>query len=69
MKVLLFLLVLVTFPCSSQTAITTGKAITNGSCSQAVTGGKNSFTINCGIGKEQGEQMIAILNKILSHQQ
>ena len=46
----------------------TGPAATRGACSPATTGNNNSFTISCGIGKEQGEKLIAILNKILSNQ-
>jgi hypothetical protein len=33
-----------------------------------VSGSNNTFTINCGIGKEQGKKMLAILNKILANQ-
>lgn len=48
----------------------TGNASANGMCSQANSysnGNNNRFIINCGIGKQQGAQMIAILNKILAN--
>ena len=61
----LTLLILIAVPCWSQTT-TTGKASTSGSCSPAVTGSKNTFTIKCGIDKEQGQKMLAIMNKILA---
>jgi hypothetical protein len=51
----------------SQTT-TTGNAETAGACSPAVTGNKNTFTINCGIDKKQGQKMLEILNKILANQ-
>jgi hypothetical protein len=64
----LALLVLFAIPCWSQTP-TTGNANTTGHCSPAVTGNSNQFTINCqGIGKEQGQKMLDILNKILTNQ-
>jgi len=47
---------------------TTGAAATKGACSPANTGNNNTFNFTCGIGKEQGEQMLKILNKILAHQ-
>jgi hypothetical protein len=57
---------LITMPCFSQK--TTGQAETAGPCSPAVTGSSNTFTINCGIGKEQGAALLKIVNKILSNQ-
>jgi hypothetical protein len=48
-----------------QTA-TTGRANTSGTCSPATTGNSNKFIINCGIGKEQGEKIIHLLNTVLS---
>jgi hypothetical protein len=46
----------------------TGSAETKGQCSPANTGNNNVFNITCGIGKEKGEQMLKILNRILSSQ-
>jgi hypothetical protein len=63
----LVLLLLIPLPCRSQTT-TTGTAETKGPCSPAVTGSKNTFTINCGIDKKQGQKMLEILNKILANQ-
>jgi hypothetical protein len=63
----LILAFLIATPCWSQTA-TTGQAETSGLCSPAVTGNSNTFTINCGIGKEQGAALLKIVNKILSNQ-
>jgi hypothetical protein len=53
---------------STANAQLTGPATTKGTCSPANTGNNNTFTINCGIGREQGERLLAILNKILSKQ-
>lgn len=54
-------------PCCAQT--TTGKAETAGACSPAVSGNNNKLTITCsGVGKEQGQKILAILNKILANQ-
>ncbi len=64
MRYSLVLVLLISLPCLSQTA-TTGQAITNQPCSIANTGTGNKIHINCGIGKEQGQKMLAILNKIL----
>ncbi len=44
----------------------TGTASTKGICSPAVTGSNNTFSITCGIGKQQGQKMIEILNRILA---
>lgn len=46
----------------------TSQAETKGACSPANTGNNNTFTITCGIGKAQGDQMLKILNKILTNQ-
>jgi len=44
-----------------------GAADTSGKCSPAVTGNNNQFTINCpGMSKEQGQNMLDILNTILA---
>lgn len=68
MRYSLVLLILLAIPCWSQT-ISTGKADTAGPCSPAVTGNDNQFRITCqGIGKEQGQKMLDILNKILANQ-
>lgn len=40
----------------------------SGTCAVANTGNQNTFTINCGIGMEQGQKMLAVLNTILSKQ-
>jgi len=45
-----------------------GAAETRGSCSPANSGDNNMFNITCGIGKEQGDRMLSILNRILSNQ-
>ena len=63
----LVLWLLISVPCWSQTTAT-GPAETKGPCSPAVTGSKNTFTINCGISQKQGEKMLDILNKILANQ-
>src|SRR5260370_27146501 len=61
-------LMLVALPCGSQDT-KTGAAETSGTCSPAVTGNNNQFTINCrGLSKEQGDKMISILNKIVENQ-
>jgi hypothetical protein len=67
-KYALVLVMLLAMPCWSQTT-STGKANTTGPCSPAVTGNNNQFSITCqGIGKEQGQQMLDILNRILANQ-
>jgi len=63
----LILALFVAIPCWSQTT-TTGKAETKGPCSPAVTGSNDTFTIDCGIDKKQGQKMLDILNKILANQ-
>jgi|SRR5579872_1683570 len=60
-------LILTTLPCWSQTIPSTGHA-NSAPCSIANTGNGNKVQITCGIGKKQGDQMIAILNKILAEQ-
>src|SRR5258708_16779170 len=67
MRCCLILSLLIAIPCWSETT-TTGKAETIGTCSPAVTGSQNTFTINCGIDKKQGQKMLDILNKILANQ-
>ncbi len=69
MNRLLLPAVLLTIHCAAQVPSTaTGNAKTEATCSAANTGNQNHFTINCGIGKQQGQQMIAILNKVLANQ-
>ncbi len=34
-----------------------------------MSGNKNTFTIECGIGDKQGNQIVKIVNKILTNQQ
>jgi hypothetical protein len=45
---------------------TTGTAEAKGACSTANTGNNNTFEITCGIGKEQGDQILKLLNQILA---
>jgi hypothetical protein len=45
-----------------------GATTATGTCDVANRGNQNTFTINCGVGKEQGQKILAILNKILSKQ-
>jgi hypothetical protein len=52
----------------AQDAHIKGAAETKGACSPANTGDRNVFNITCGIGKAQGDRIIAILNKILADQ-
>ena len=66
MRHLFLVLLLISLASWGQTA-TTGKASTTGLCSPAVTGNSNTFTISCGIGRVQGQQMLAVLNKILEN--
>jgi hypothetical protein len=60
------LVMLVCLPCWTQTTAT-GNASTSQPCSVANTGNGNKIQINCGIGKEQGEKVLAILNKIVAN--
>lgn len=69
---IVLLLVLSSIPSFGQSSSaqrsSAGNAQTSGQCSPAVSGAGNTFRIECGIGKAQGAQMIAILNKILSNE-
>src|SRR5690349_3211924 len=66
MKYGLILFLLSTVMSWSQTS---GTAESKGSCSPAVSGSHNQFTINCpGVSKEQIQKMLPILNKILAKQ-
>lgn len=48
---------------------TTGPARTSGTCSVAHSGNNDTIIIkNCGIGKEQGDKIVGMLNKILAGQ-
>jgi hypothetical protein len=62
------LVLFISLPCWTQTTTTPGQANANAPCSVADTGSGNKIQINCGIGKEQGQKMLAILNKILAKQ-
>jgi hypothetical protein len=66
MKNLALTAVLAATSVSAQTQ--TGAATTRGACSPANTGDKNVFNITCGIGREQGDKMLAILNRIIDNQ-
>jgi hypothetical protein len=68
MKLLLPVCILLSFSAIAQAQSTTGPATTKGACSPATTGNDNTFVINCDIGKEQGAELIAIMNKILVNQ-
>ena len=46
----------------------TGLAAPPGVCSPADAGSNDRFTITCGIGREQGEALLRIMNKILESQ-
>jgi hypothetical protein len=46
----------------------TGAAVTSGTCSPANTGNQNTFNITCGIGKEQGQKLLNLLNQVLAKQ-
>jgi hypothetical protein len=41
---------------------------TTGACSPINTGNSNTFNITCGIGKQQGDALLKIINKILANQ-
>ena len=43
----------------------TGHATSNVPCSVANAGNDNKISINCGIGREQGQKILSLLNKIL----
>ncbi len=67
MRSILLILTLLTFPCLAQKpANVTGSATTKGECSPAVTGSNNNFKFSCGVGRQQGDQIIALLNKLLA---
>jgi hypothetical protein len=59
------LCLLMAVPCWSQTPVT-AKIDTSGPCSPVTTGNNNNYKIVCNIGTQQGEKMLAILNKILA---
>ena len=68
MKLSIMLLLAFTVPCVAQIpAGPTSKAETKGDCSPSVTGNNNNFKFSCGVGKDQGKQIIALLNKLLAH--
>ncbi|MCX6590870.1 MAG: hypothetical protein NTZ56_05040 [Acidobacteria bacterium] len=46
----------------------TGPATAKGACSPANTGNNNTFQINCGVGQEQGEALLRLLNQVLEKQ-
>jgi hypothetical protein len=46
----------------------TGAATTTGGCSPANSGHNNTFEITCGVGREQGEKIIRLLNKVIANQ-
>jgi hypothetical protein len=67
LRFILVLFLLISPPSWTQTK-TTGQASTNAPCSVANTGSDNKISIVCGIGKDQGRKMLAVLNKILANQ-
>jgi hypothetical protein len=52
---------------AAQTPSVSGKAQATGTCSLANTGSVTTVTFNCGIGKDQGDELIAILNKMFQN--
>lgn len=68
MKLVLSVSFLLFFCAVAQSQSTTGPATTKGACSPANTGDANTFFIQCGIGKEQGTELLTIVNKILANQ-
>ena len=66
MKYSFLFVLLISIPCWTQTAAT-GQASTNEPCSVANTGSDNKIQINCGVGKEQGQKILAIVNKIVAN--
>jgi hypothetical protein len=56
------------FATSLYAQLQSGPASAAGTCNVANSGQSGPVTITCGIGKEQGDQMLAILNKILVNQ-
>ncbi len=64
----LTLLLLIATPCWGQST-TTGKVETSGSCSPAVTGSNNQFTITCqGIPEKLRVQLVDLLNLVAKNQ-
>lgn len=53
--------------CWSQSTPTATRADTTSPCSVANTGSDNKINIVCGIGKEQGKEILAVLNKVLAN--
>jgi hypothetical protein len=51
-----------------QSPASTGAATTHGACSPANSGDRNVFNITCGIGREQGDKLLEILNRITANQ-
>ena len=64
----LALLLLVSCSCCWAQRSTNANNQTTGPCSPISSGSNNNFTIRCGIGKKEGEKMLAILNTILAKQ-
>jgi len=46
----------------------TGSATVKDACSVANTGNNNTFTITCGVGKQQGDALLKIMNRIIANQ-
>jgi hypothetical protein len=67
-SMLLPLVALLGMPFAFAQSPSSGKAVTRGACSPAVSGSKNSFVIKCGIDSTQGKKMLEILNKVLANQ-
>lgn len=67
MKIALWIIVVMALPLGSA-GQTTGNATSTGTCNVSNTGHSNNVVLQCGIGKEQGQKIVSILNKILSHQ-
>jgi YD repeat-containing protein len=66
-KSILLMLTLFTIPCVAQKPSTSPPGVaTKGDCSPAVTGNNNNFKFTCGVGEEQGKQIIALLNRMLA---
>lgn len=51
----------------SKTPPVAGNAVAKGTCTVASIGHNNTLKIECGIGQERGQEMVAILNKILAN--
>jgi len=69
MRVLIFFCLAVGFsPLGQAQGSGVGATTATGTCNVANTGSQNTVTISCGVGKEQGQKILAILNKILSKQ-